>query len=136
MTTYIDTSVILRLAFHEPNLLEGWQDLDRRATSRTARVEALRTLDRRFAAGGLAPAELAVRRAFVLTLLDGVDEIGLTEPILERAENPFPTRLRTLAALHLASALALARTTPVTFATHDVELGIAARAVGLAVVGI
>lgn len=135
MTTYVDTSVILRLAFHEPDHLAGWQELERRATSRLARLEALRTLDRRFAQGGIGTSELADRRAFVLSLLDGIDEIALSEPILERAENPFPTPLRTLDAVHLASALALARQTAVTFATHDAELAIAARAVGLSVVG-
>ncbi len=135
MTTYIDTSVVLRLAFHEPDFLAGWKDLKRRASSRLTPIEALRTLDRRFASGHLGASDLADRRAFVLLLLDGADEIGLSEPILERAENPFPTPLRPLDALHLATALALARQTEVTFATHDAELAIGARAVGLRVIG-
>lgn len=57
MTTYIDTSILLRLAFHEPGHLAGWQRLEGRATSRLARIEALRTLDRRFAQGGLTAAD-------------------------------------------------------------------------------
>jgi uncharacterized protein len=136
LITYIDTSILLRLAFHEPNHLADWQRIERRATSRLTRVEALRTLDRRLAQGGLGTSEFADRRAFVLALLAGIDLVAVSHGILERAEQAFPTPLRTLEAIHLATALALAARGPVRFATHDAELAIGARAVGLTVVGV
>jgi predicted nucleic acid-binding protein len=134
--TYVDTSVILRLAFNEPNHLAGWQGIQRRCTSRLARVEALRTLDRRFAQRAMSLEEFAHRRAFVLALLDGIDQAAVSEGILQRVENAFPTPLRTLDAIHLATALALAAREGVRLATHDAELATAATSVGLDVVGV
>lgn len=133
--TYVDTSVILRLAFGEPNALPGWRTLPAPVTSRLARVEALRTLDRRHAQGGMTDADFALRRAFVLGALDSLDQVSVDEAILARAEAPFPTPLRTLDAIHLATAAALARDGAITVATHDLELGTAARAMGFQVIG-
>jgi predicted nucleic acid-binding protein len=101
-------------------------------------VEALRTLDRRYAQGGLAAADFAERRAFVLALLDGVSQVELSDGILDRAESAFPTPLRTLDALHLATAWVYARDREesLTFATHDAELAIGARALGFDVIGV
>ena len=50
---------------------------------------------------------------------------------MARAAEPFPTLVRTLDAIHLASALLAREQIPdLRFATHDDELGLAARAVG------
>lgn len=138
MTTYIDTSVLLRLAFGEPQHLAGWRELKRKVTSQLSRVEALRTLDRRRANGGIVDSDFAARRAFVLALLDGIDQVELSSSILDRAAEPFPTPLRTLDALHLATAVAVARALDdrLAFATHDIELGVGARAMGFTVLGV
>jgi hypothetical protein len=64
--------------------------------------------------------------------------IDLTRPVLERASQPSPVTLGTLDALHLASALAWREhaSADVVLATHDARLGSAARALGLATVGV
>jgi hypothetical protein len=65
-----------------------------------------------------------------------LDLVRLDPSILERASQPFPTLLRTLDALHLATALALRPSRPdLALATHDAELAAGARAVGFRVLG-
>ena len=63
--------------------------------------------------------------------------VRLGRAVLERAAEPFPTALGTLDAVHLASALAAREVVrDLRFATHDRELGLAARSVGFRVVGV
>lgn len=65
-------------------------------------------------------------------LLARVSWLELRPVVLERALHPFPTRVRTLDALHVSSALFLReRGREVAVATYDTGLGEASRAVGL-----
>ena len=63
--------------------------------------------------------------------------IRLTGAVLTRASQPMATAVKTLDALHLASALLFSerRRQRLVFATHDRRQGLAARALGLQVVG-
>jgi uncharacterized protein len=80
--------------------------------------------------------ELARRRQTMLEVLSGFELVRINRAVLDRAADPFPTQLRTLDALHLASALLLHDREPAaTFATHDEDLAAAAAAVGLRVIG-
>jgi predicted nucleic acid-binding protein len=84
----------------------------------------------------MADRELARRRATALTVLSGFALVRLNRAVLARAADPFPTRIRTLDALHLASALLIRARFPATrFATHDADLAAAALAEGLSVIG-
>lgn len=70
-------------------------------------------------------------------LLDGFTFVPVDDRILRRAAEPFPTALGSLDALHLASALAArSAISDLVFATHDRELGLAARSVGFEVLGV
>ena len=69
----------------------------------------------------------------VSTLLGVVDLLELSPPVLVRALRPFPVDVRTLDALHLASALRTGAGT--TVLTFDLRQAQAARTLGLAVVG-
>ena len=70
-------------------------------------------------------------------LIQRVALIELAPPVLERALEPFPVPVRTLDAVHLASALLARQRLPeLSLATHDVELATAARAMGFRVAGI
>lgn len=81
-------------------------------------------------------AYLGRRRATMLQLLTGVETIRLNRSVLNRASEAFPTQIRTLDAVHLASALLMSGRVPaLRFATHDDELATAATAVGLRVIG-
>jgi uncharacterized protein len=77
---------------------------------------------------------LARVRADVLEIIDAFAIVELDERIRARAADPFPTLVRTLDALHLASALAVrTATADLYLATHDRELAIAAEALGFRV---
>jgi predicted nucleic acid-binding protein len=79
-------------------------------------------------ARGLAASHGETLRAF----LGRLAFVELSAPVLERALEPFPVPVRTLDALHLASALFLrAQGQAVRLATYDDRLARAARGVGL-----
>ena len=72
-----------------------------------------------------------------MEVVDTFSLIPVGPRILERAAEPFPTTLGSLDAIHLASALLVRdQFRDLALATHDLELGIAARAVGFRVHGI
>jgi len=78
---------------------------------------------------------LAVSHAsLVRGLIDEIAFLELTPPVLARALEPFPVPVRTLDALHLASANFLrAQGQRIEIATYDGRMAAAARAIGLAV---
>jgi predicted nucleic acid-binding protein len=137
MKAYVDTSVVLRIALGEAEPLPEWRSLEMACSSELLQVEGLRSLDRARILLHLADEELAERREAVLAIIKGLHIARLDARVLSRAADPFPTSIRTLDAIHLATAL-LARTTheDLAFATHDGRLGTAARAVGFDVIGI
>jgi predicted nucleic acid-binding protein len=137
MRVYFDSSVVLRVVLGERGRLKEWSRTSEAVTSEITRVECLRALDRLRLEGGMADRELSRRRATTLVVLSGFERVRLNRAVLERAAEPFPVRVRTLDALHVASALLVREKFPaVRFATHDVDLGAAAQAEGLPVIGV
>jgi predicted nucleic acid-binding protein len=100
-------------------------------------TESMRTLDRLRLRVSLSDAEIAARRAKALELIASLHVVDVDQVVLESAAQPMPTELGTLDAIHLATALLWRDTTeePLTMATHDAALAIAAEAHGLPVVG-
>ena len=86
----------------------------------------------------LSDAEVATRRAAILSLIASLELVELDAAVLDRASQPMPTELGTLDAIHLATALLWKEMTAadITIATHDEALGLSAKAHGLAVVGL
>ena len=137
MIAYVDASVLLRVLLGEPVRLREWRQVEAAVSSALAEVEVLRTLDRLHLRGGLTLEETAERRGAAFRLLHAVSLADVSASILRRAADPFPTPLGTLDAIHLATALAWrdSRHAELVVATHDAQLGIAARACGFEVVG-
>ncbi len=136
MRVYFDSSVVLRAVLGERGRLAEWSRVTEAVTSEITRVECLRVLDRLRLSGGMPERELARRRATALTVLSGFEQVRLNRAVLVRAAEPFPVLIRTLDALHVASALLVrARYPALPFATHDADLAAAARAEGLPVLG-
>lgn len=97
---YIDTSVLGRVLFDELETSAITRDLlafDRRTSSRLLRVELCRL--------GLREGVLPL----VDGLLEGVALIPLDEEILDAAEQLAPSNVATLDAIHLATAVRLAK---------------------------
>ncbi len=136
MRVYFDSSVVLRVVLEERGRLKEWSRASEAVTSEITRVECLRALDRLRLEGGMVDRELARRRGTALSVLSGVELVRLDRAVLERAAEPFPVTIRTLDALHVASALLVRTRFPaLRFATHDLDLGAAAQAEGLPVIG-
>jgi len=135
---YLDSSVLLRVVLRQRDALPDWRRVERGVASALVEVECLRTLDRLRLAAGLTDREISRRREAVFRVLDAVEIVELTRPVLSRASQPMPTALGTLDAIHLATALLWreSRGEELVFATHDAALGLAARASGVPVIGL
>lgn len=133
MKVYLDASIVLRWMLQQPGRIERWGFWERAVTSALMRIEVRRTLDRMRLKGRIADSDLANQTIFLRTLTARFEEIELQPAVLERAASPLPTELGTLDAIHLASAVLWMEDhgEPLTFLTHDRQLGIAAAACGL-----
>ncbi len=136
MTVYIDTSVVLRILFREPNPVEVWGKWEKAYSSNLWRVEALRNVDRLRLSGELSDEDVANLVKEVRLVHETLTIYPLTERILERASETFPTVVGTLDAIHLATALAIRQLEPIDFLlTHDGQLATAARSLGFTAIG-
>jgi predicted nucleic acid-binding protein len=137
LRSYVDSSVLLRVVLGEEAPLGEWSRITQPVASELIRVECLRTIDRARLRFGLPDHDVAERRAQVLEYLEAFELVTLDRAVLERTAEPFPTAIGTLDAIHLTSALVARSMDPqLNFATHDAELGLAARAMGFSVVGV
>jgi len=137
MTVYIDTSVVLRILFREADPVEIWGKWNRALSSNLWRVEALRNVDRLRLAGELSDEDVADLVREIQTVHETLAIYPLTERILQRASETFPTVVGTLDAIHLATALAIREVAPIDYLlTHDGQLATAARSVGFTVIGV
>jgi predicted nucleic acid-binding protein len=127
MTTlaYVDASALVKLVVAEAEsvAMERWYvESERVTTSLIGIIETRRAVARRPQARGLLDA-----------LLTGIDVIGLNTRLADLAGSISPVDLRTLDAIHLATALSLGSDLT-SFVTYDERLAAAARNLGLPVV--
>jgi predicted nucleic acid-binding protein len=123
---YLDTSAFVKLVIEERETRSLVRTLERwpiRASSTLLRTETVRALRR----AGHDTRVGAARRLFA-----GVRLVRVDEPLLDRAGELPPWEIRTLDAIHLASALALGDDLAV-FITYDTRVEDAARASGILV---
>lgn len=125
---YMDTSALTKLLIAEPQTpeLRTWLTAqidagDSAATSSLGRVELMRTVARYGEAGQADRAR---------NLLDGLDILPLTEPMMALAESIGPPSLRSLDAIHLAAA-AYFEQELTAFVTYDHRLLNGCRDIGL-----
>lgn len=137
MRAYLDASVVLRLLLEDGPALREFSSLSSAVASELTELECLRTVDRLRANGRLSEPQAAEAREQVFRILRHVDSVAVSTAILRRAAAPFPTPLGTLDAIHLATALMIrdSESSDLHLATHDQALALAARSMGLAVIG-
>jgi predicted nucleic acid-binding protein len=82
--------------------------------------------------------ELADAMMELLAIERSLSFLAVTSDVLERASRPMPTTVRTLDAIHLASAVVIREEMlpDLVFATHDRQQAIAARVLGFEVIGV
>jgi uncharacterized protein len=121
---YLDASAIVKLVLDEPDslsLLRWYHESERVATSRVGVIETRRAANRRDG-----------DRAQLAAVIDRLEVFELDADIDQRASAISPTSLRTLDAIHVATALSIPGLG--SFVTYDDRLAEAARNVGLPVV--
>jgi predicted nucleic acid-binding protein len=138
LITYLDSSVVLRIILGAPEPLVGWQEIEHAVSSGLLYVECQRTLERMRLAENKPAEVIAIRKKSVEALMSAVDLFDVTNGILQRAGERFVAPLKTLDAIHLATALAFReeRHEELAFATHDKQLARAAAALGFPVLGV
>ena len=138
MNVYLDSSVILRVVLGQPGRLKEWTTIELGIGSGLVEVECLRTLDRLRLQGALSDEQWALRRETIYRLLEEMELVEPTTPVLRRASQPMAVALGTLDAIHLATALLWreTRSLDLVVATHDRGLATAARASGLQTLGV
>jgi uncharacterized protein len=125
---YLDASAIVKLVVAETHTAEVERDAANRSallSSRLSATEVLRAARRQPHRRVLQQVE-EVLESFVL--------LDVTAAILKRAAMLDPPELRTLDAIHLATALSLGLA-ELDFLTYDARLATAARSHGLSVIG-
>jgi predicted nucleic acid-binding protein len=100
LNVYLDSSVVVRIVFGEPDPLAIWSRIERPVSSQMLGVECLRTLDRVRLRAHLDGRAFGERRRAMLDLIAAIEIVPLEDSILERAGDPFPTSLGTLNAIH------------------------------------
>ena len=121
---YLDSSAIVKLVTREPGTTELVQAIrtdPEVVASALARTEVVRAVRR---SGG--------RTARAETVLERIALVHIDEGVLRTASHLAPTGLRTLDAIHLATALSLASDL-VALVTYDARLADAAAEAGLEV---
>lgn len=138
MIVYLDSSVVLRAMLRDGPALSGWGRWQEAYASELLGVEVRRVIDRLRLMAALDDVGVADSVHMLQSIESGIGRIALTRAVLRRAGQPMGTIVRTLDAIHLASALMFQERKGVTvvFATHDVQQARAAVALGLACIGV
>lgn len=130
---YVDSSVIVASTLDQPGALRGvrWAAA---VSSELIVAELLRTLDRLRLAASTSDEELARLRREAERNLATLDLVPINRAVLRRAGGAFPLPVKTLDAIHLATALLWEEQAgEIVFLTQDRQLANAARACGLTV---
>ena len=132
MNFYLDSSVILRVLKGQKDAWAGWGKWEKAYSTTLIRVECRRLIDRmrlefHWDDNDIAQAGIQLRRLERL-----ISKARLSAAIMERAALPMPTIVKTLDAIHIATAsLIRERLQPdLIFVTHDQQQARAARALG------
>ena len=105
MTAYLDSSVLLRHILRGEEPIRHALEFPRVVSSELIEIECRRVLHRCRLAGELTDETLAVARERLDEVLAGIDLLEMSRQIKQRAMDPFPVNVRTLDALHVATAL-------------------------------
>ena len=131
----MDSSVVLRRLLNAPGRITSWKTWDASCSSALLEVEVSRAIDRLRLQRALSDTAVSEAHQDFQILAGGMDLIPVSGAVLRRAAQPFPTSLKTLDALHVASALLWQEQVgeSLLFLTHDIPQQTAARALGFRV---
>jgi hypothetical protein len=140
LIAYLDSSVVLRIVLQQHAPLSEWDELHAGVASRLLALECHRTLDRLWMQGRVPQEKLAGTSVAISAMMTRIHLRPIDDRVLTLASRPLPVVLGTLDAVHLATAMLFRDAQPrderpIVFATHDLELARAARAMHFDVIG-
>lgn len=137
MIAYLDSSVVLRILFSEPQPFKEFGGFDKLVSSALLRAECLRVLSRLRLCGAVSPEQLLAVQAALHEILRSVTLYAITSEILQRAGDDFPVALKTLDAIHFATFLNVTKQakSKAALITHDKALQETAMALDLKTFG-
>jgi len=133
MVAYLDSSVLLRHLLLGEVTLYHVQDFPRLVSSELLEIECRRVLLRCRAEAQLNDETFVEATKRLDAVLKSIDLLELDAAVKKRAMETFPVHVKTLDALHLASALQLLALEPaegITVFSHDRTFNLCARALG------
>jgi predicted nucleic acid-binding protein len=133
---YFDSSVILRYAINHKSALRNLAQFANGATTSVlTMIECMRVLDRWRITREVSEIELVEARALCLKMLSGLRSVAIDDNVVQLAAQSFPIAVKSLDAIHLATALLLKKQLKkeVRVLTHDAKLALAVRAMDLSV---
>lgn len=138
MIVYLDASVVLRTVLRDGPVLATWGKWEAAYASELLGVEARRTIERLRLTGALDDTAVVSTIATIGRIERGIRQVALDRAVLRRASLPMGTAVKTLDALHLATALLLREQHGIALsvATHDAQQAVAARALGFEAIGV
>ena len=137
MRVYLDASAVLRVLLRQAKPVAAWGRWDAAYSSELLGVEARRVIHRLRLEAALDDHGVADAHRALARIEQAIGAVPVTRPVLQRAGMPMPTAVKTLDAIHLASALLLRerRALALVFVTHDPQQARAARALGFECLG-
>ena len=132
MNYYVDSSVVLRVLSGQENAWKDWGRWEKAYSSTLLRIECRRFIDRIRIEAQWSDDDVAHAGVQLRKLERVLSKVRLTAAVLERASLPMPTIVKTLDAIHIASASLVREKSHVSlaFVTHDQQQARAARALG------
>lgn len=133
MVAYLDSSVLLRYILLGEITLRHAEEYPRLVSSELLEIECRRVLLRSRMEGKLTDETLVTATERLDSILESVDLLELDRIVKTRAMESFPVPVKTLDALHLASALQLVPSVSlreITVFSHDRAMNLCARALG------
>ncbi len=138
MIAYIDSSVLPRILLDEEGKIEEFKKIERGISSVLLKIECLRTLDQLKFENQYSDDEYIESRSLFLSAFKKISFIKLSNSIVESSCRPWEIPVKSLNAIHLASALQWKQNEEknLMFLTHDKRLGNVAKSNGLDVIGL
>lgn len=132
MNFYIDSSVVLRVLRGQKDAWKDWGRWEKAYCSTLLRVECRRFIDRMRLENNWTDDDIAAAGTQLRKIERVFTKVRLSIAVMERASAPMPTIIKTLDAIHIATAsLVRERLQPhLIFVTHDQQQAKAARALG------
>ena len=132
MVAYLDSSVLLRHILLGEEPIRHALEFPRVVSSELLEIECRRVLHRCRLTGELTDETLTVARERLDEVLAGIDLLEMSRQIKQRAMDPFPVNVRTLDALHVATALMVGEDAGgVALFSHDEGMNRCARSLGI-----